>query len=144
MKKIILGLLLCLGCRPSNQIGILVDAIKNRTLEETRWYLIEINDRKLVGEVTLLPNIIFHVKENSLSGFGGCNRLTGSYKKDKTKITSQVASTRMACEGKMETENEFTSLLGKTMHYHIHEGELTLTVENKIVARLKAEQDNTY
>lgn len=145
MKKIVLLMLVTIGCRPSNQISELVGAIQQRSLEETVWNATQLygNDVK-VGEGERVPYIKLLVDGQKLHGFGGCNNLTGSYKKDNNNLSAQVASTRMFCEGKMDAEQNMLKVLGETTTYSIKDDVLTLKVKGKVVAVFKAQAEKTY
>ncbi len=43
------------------------------------------------------PTIIFNTRDNSVSGFDGCNNYKGSYSFVNGKLQAKVAATRMAC-----------------------------------------------
>lgn len=143
MKKLFLVLILFAGCRPSNQIGEMVGAIQQRTLEETTWIAKELNG-KSVETVNSEKPIYFKllVTDQKVHGFGGCNSLTGSYKKEGDKLSAQLASTRMFCEGKMETEQALLSVLTGATKYSIQQDVLTLKNEGKVLAIFKAEAEN--
>ncbi len=59
----------------------------------------------------------FDTKKMKLSGFDGCNRISGILKKNSdTNMSSQLASTRMACRGSIQ------SYVSKRLHETVSEG----------------------
>jgi len=59
----------------------------------------------------------FDTKKMQLSGFDGCNRISGILKKNsETNMSSQLASTRMACRGSIQ------SYVSKRLHETVREG----------------------
>lgn len=59
-------------------------------------------------------------KTHRVSGLGGCNRLTGSWKGDGDHITfSQMASTMMACVDGVDTEQKFMKALDGVRRWKI-------------------------
>lgn len=59
----------------------------------------------------------FDIKKMQLSGFDGCNRISGILKKNgNTNMSSQLASTRMACRGSIQ------SYVSKRLHETVSEG----------------------
>jgi len=59
----------------------------------------------------------FDTKKMKLSGFDGCNRISGILKKNSdTNMSSQLASTRMACRGSIQ------SYVSKRLHKTVSEG----------------------
>lgn len=145
MKKIVLLMLLIVGCRPSNQIGELVGAIQQRTLEETIWNATILYDKDVTAAAgEKAPYFKLLVDGQVLHGFGGCNTLTGTYKKDGNKLSVQIASTRMFCDGKMDIETNLLKVLGASSSYSIKDDMLTLKEGGKVVAVFKAEPEKTY
>lgn len=134
-----------MGCRPSNQIGELVGAIQQRTLEETIWNAIKLYGSDVaVAADEKAPYFKLLVDGQALHGFGGCNSLTGTYKKDGNKLSAQIASTRMFCDGKMDTETNLLKVLGAASSYSIKDDVLTLKADGKVVAVFKAQAEKTY
>jgi heat shock protein HslJ len=75
-----------------------------------------------------------------VSGLGGCNRLTGSYKLNRDQLSfSHVAGTMMACIEGMDTEREFLKSLTEAASWKITGQHLELSDANgKVVARFAA------
>jgi heat shock protein HslJ len=145
MKKSVFLILLVIGCRPSNQIGELVGAIQQRSLEETVWTARQLYGKEIsVSNAEKAPYFKLLTDGQKLHGFGGCNSLTGSYKKEGNRISAQIAATRMYCEGKMDIEQSMLKVLGTTSSYSIKEDVLTLKADGKVVAVFKAEPEKMY
>ena len=100
------------------------------------------------SELTLL----FDEKTNTVSGFSGCNRFTGTYKiSENTIFFGPLASTRMACR---ETENQIEKTmleaLSNTNALSLNNRELTLLNSDKALIKAtkiledNSKQDNGY
>jgi putative lipoprotein len=86
---------------------------------------------QLAGERPELKRPIqltIEVKESRVTGFSGCNRFTGSWKVDETKLQfSGVASTKMACLGPAaQWESRFLKALETVSSYRISGPQLEL------------------
>ena len=70
--------------------------------------------------------------QGQVQGFGGCNRLAGSYTIDGDRLTvGPLAGTMMACpEPAMAVESAFSKALTGTLHFRIDDGNLMLTPES--------------
>ncbi|UCS94646.1 META domain-containing protein [Echinicola marina] len=100
------------------------------------WALESINGEKLF-EGGKAPNIEFNLRENRFYGFGGCNRINGSFSLGDQKIKfGKALSTMMACP-KMEEEGIFTAKINDQEYtYQIQEGKLRLcNRDNELVFR---------
>jgi len=84
---------------------------------DTRWKLVELWGQPVTGDERR-PFIQLHGKEGRVSGFGGCNSITGSYElKPGLRLRfTNIASTMMACPD-MDTEQKFFEMLGKTDNF---------------------------
>ncbi len=83
--------------------------------------------------------LTFSEADNKVSGFGGCNRLAGSFqvKGDSLRI-GPLALTRMACPSGMELETKFGAALDATRSYRITGNRLDLLGDTGVVASLEA------
>ena len=80
------------------------------------------------------PGLHFNLQENRVSGNSGCNQLTGSLDLEGDSLSfGQLASTRMACQGSMEFENNFLQALDKVKSYEISNGELILRGKEEVL-----------
>ncbi|MDZ7650648.1 MAG: META domain-containing protein [Cytophagales bacterium] len=111
MRSFLLLFLIIMACRPSNKIGKLVGVPKERSLENTYWVLDEINESPIIINVTNKPFIELNAEAKSISGFGGCNQLSGGYQINSNKIKFATVATRMFCEETMEIEANFLRTL---------------------------------
>jgi heat shock protein HslJ len=143
MKVSLILLVVIMSCRPSHQIGELVGVPATRTLEDTVWELKELNG-KAIDPVAQKPIwVLFNSAKGNVSGYSGCNSFTGSYTKTGTSIESKLASTRMFCEGKMETETAILNLLGAPAKYKVEEHMLRVELDKQVVAIFHAEIKST-
>ena len=110
-------------------------------LENTYWKLIRLEDQPVTGiSNEKEPYFILNSETGRVSGSGGCNRLTGSYKLDGNHLSfSQMASTMMACIEGMDTENEFLKALNEVSKWKITGQHLELSnASGNVVASLEA------
>lgn len=90
------------------------------TLEETtelseavelhgEYRIKQIKNRNITSEELILK---FDTIQNEVSGNAGCNRFSSSFQQNSGKVTfKDPVSTKMYCEGKMETEEEIINIL---------------------------------
>ncbi|MCL5956042.1 MAG: META domain-containing protein [Gammaproteobacteria bacterium] len=112
-------------------------------LRGTYWKLVQLNGQaiSLPGAVRKQePHLVFSAKGDRVSGAGGCNAVTGSFKVDGDKLhLRQMVSTLRACLTGMEYEREFLQTLGKVERYRIVGGHLDLLDEKgAVIARFEA------
>ncbi len=139
MKVALILLVLIMACKPSQQIGELVGVPATRTLEDTVWVLKELNG-KAIDPVAQKPiYVLFNSAQRSVSGYSGCNSFSGSYTKNGMSIESKLASTRMFCDGKMETETTILNLLNAPAKYKVEEHMLHVELDKQVVAIFHAE-----
>lgn len=83
----------------------------------TRWRLVELSGKPVTDDERY-PFIHLHAKEERLSGFGGCNSITGAYElKPGLRLRfTNMASTMMACPD-MDMEQEFFNVLAMTDNF---------------------------
>ncbi len=101
----------------------------------TSWTVVTINGGPAVPDAR--PTMVFEF-DGSLSGTGGCNQYSGSFRTDGDRITVRdLASTMMACEaGVMAQEQAFSAALGGATTWHLTEqGDLELDGSGRIVAQ---------
>jgi heat shock protein HslJ len=113
------------------------------SLTETHWNLIEVEGTPVSfasGESQ--PYIYLQVPGDKLSGSGGCNRLFGSFDVDGGTLQfHSVASTLMACKGNtMQYESSLADALRLTTSFQISGYELSLRVDQRVLARFQAEK----
>lgn len=94
---------------------------------EKYWKLVEL-DGQPVPALDREPHLILKAEGGRVAGFGGCNRLTGSYTLDEAASRIRfgpVASTKMACAKGMDLERAFTEMLGRVDNYSLSGDRLT-------------------
>jgi heat shock protein HslJ len=110
-------------------------------LENTFWKLTRLGDRPVIVEPEQRsPHLLLQSRDQQVAGFGGCNRMTGSYTIDGRRIElGPMAMTQMACPTGMETEAAFVEALEAAASFRLlaHHLEL-LDADGKVVARLEA------
>jgi copper homeostasis protein (lipoprotein) len=115
--------------------------ITTSELFDTRWALTRLNDEPIVlAENQRAPHLVLDSRDHRVSGFGGCNRLKGSFEIEGRSITfSRMASTKMACIPGGDMEKAFLSALEKTTSFDktAHHLEF-LDGEGRIIARFEA------
>lgn len=139
MRNIILLLIVLSACKPSNKIGELVGVPKERPLENTYWVLVEINGTAIVQNDSKKLFIQLDPATKGISGFAGCNRLSGGYVLDGKKIKFSTITTRMFCQDEMKTEDDFIQGLNKIAEFSIEEHELSLKQGKNVILKFQAD-----
>ncbi|MEZ5486963.1 MAG: META domain-containing protein [Steroidobacteraceae bacterium] len=117
----------------------------NLLLEDTRWRLIQLGGEPLPttsGRGRSRALLLFDAKQALISGSGGCNALSGSYRRNDERITfAQLAGTMLACSGDlMNQERDFFASLGQARRWLVAGRWLELTDdEGRLLARFEAE-----
>ena len=79
------------------------------------------------------PYIELDSTGSRISGFAGCNRMTGGFKLSEDSISfPQLVSTRMYCEATQKEENAFLEALKATRTYRIEDGKLVLLGKDEV------------
>jgi copper homeostasis protein (lipoprotein) len=110
-------------------------------LENTYWKLTRLGTTPVGGTSgTRELHLILQPSSHRVSGFSGCNRLTGSYSLDGSRlIFSQTAATLMACPNGMETERAFLDALRQVSTTKITRQHLEMfDASGKLLARFEA------
>ncbi len=102
-----------------------------------RWQLVQFEGRTFAaaGESYTLT----FSADNNVSGKGGCNRLTGTFKSDREKSTlsfGPLAGTRMMCPDQAQ-EDAFLKTLGTVDAYRIDGGMLLLFADSELKMMLE-------
>jgi heat shock protein HslJ len=98
-------------------------------LQDIYWKLISLVGKPIDTSKNLKEMyIVFKTENNRAEGNGGCNTFAGSYqlKGDSSVFLSEIASTKMYCEG-IENENAFFMALSRANHFQIHDDTLILS-----------------
>jgi len=98
-------------------------------LEGMEWQLLEIPGNTQVLPEDHIPFVQFDEQEKRITGFAGCNRFFGSYKRDGVHLKiGPLASTRMSC-GKLDlVEHSFLQKLGQADRWEISNQQMTLLI----------------
>ena len=110
-------------------------------LENTYWKLTRLGTTPVGGTSgTRELHLILQPSSHRVSGFSGCNRLTGSYSLDGSRlIFSQNAATLMACPTGMDTERAFLNALAQVRTTKITRQHLEMfDASGKLLARFEA------
>jgi len=96
-------------------------------LSKNNWQLFSIKSQQpSIPEGAKIPELTFDTQNMRVSGNGGCNTISGSFKLDKQNLSfGPMASTRMACPGN-DVEPKFLDALSKTAKYSMYNGKLVL------------------
>ncbi len=107
--------------------GIKVKESDKNTIHK-KWELSVLDGEQIAGS---LPIYIELTEDNKVSGFIGCNRLTGTYViENESQIKfNQLGTTRMACpEMEMALESKVLELLNTADNFTIDNGKLMLNI----------------
>lgn len=128
--------LLIVQCKPSQVSS------SRHTLENTHWRLSEMNGNPII---TLDGSRDVHIMlttdrgEKRISGFAGCNQLTGGYTLSGEKVKFVVASTKMMCpEEQMAVEDFLLKALSTATSFKIDGDMLELLDGETSLAIFKA------
>ncbi len=108
-----------------------VSAASTAELTNTYWKLLQLGESPVrTPEAQREIHLVLQASSDGshgVAGFGGCNRLMGSYTLDGDRIAfTHMASTSMACEQRMDTEQAFHAALGKAIRWAIRGEQLDL------------------
>lgn len=109
-------------------------------LRNTYWKLVRLNGAPVrVAPGQREPHLILARDQQRVSGYGGCNRLTGSFGLGEDRLSFRgFAGTMMACPG-MEQEQRLLQALEKVERYRISGSHLeVLDGSGTVLARFEA------
>ncbi len=101
-------------------------------LEGTSWRLVQLQGRPVNlagGDPQAEPRVLFNAGDARLTGSGGCNRLSGNYRRsDRALRIGPLASTRIACTdpARSAIEAGFVAALEATASFTVKGAQLTL------------------
>ena len=129
----ITSVLLALGCASMGRYAF--TALENRD-----WRLVELRGQAAVPS-TGMRETGFRLSADSMrmSGFGGCNRMGGTYSRDGYQLSfGPILSTRMACADARlnRQETELVAALQATNRYEFAHDTLILARDREPLARL--------
>jgi len=127
MKKFIVGFIfsvpLLASCNSTSKLSKNLSA-----LSQNDWQLYSLNAQQVsIPQGEKIPQLSFDTKNMRVSGNGGCNSISGSFKAEKENLSfGPLATTRMACPGD-NIETNFLSALSKTGKFSIYQRKLVLS-----------------
>ena len=108
-------------------------------LENTYWKLVEVNGKAVsVAPKHREAHLLLKPNGKKLQGFGGCNRILGSYQTKDDSIRFKAVTTMMACVEGMDTEQEFLKALQTTTSFKLSGELLELYSNGTLLARFRA------
>lgn len=128
-------------------VQVLVSRVAGRgetaapSITGTRWVLEKLRGAPAgPGAGGQAPHITLQGAEPRVSGFAGCNQISGGYTLDGDQLAfGQMAMTMRACPEGMDLERELTKALEETRSYVTSDDILRLRDEHgSVVAELKA------
>jgi heat shock protein HslJ/uncharacterized lipoprotein YbaY len=111
-------------------------------LENTHWKLTRLGQTPLSDSPQQEPYVVLDPANQHVSGSGGCNRITGTYKLKGNELTfSRMVATMMACMQGMDTERKFLKTLGDVTSWKITGHTLQMFDDNQnAIAEFEAVQ----
>lgn len=111
-------------------------------LTETRWLLSELDGQAVAASpAERMPELSFAAEDARITGFTGCNHLSGSYTLDGDRLRfSEFATTQRACLDTAvdQLEQRFVNTLQRIDRFGVSGGVLILYHEDEAVARFTA------
>ena len=94
----------------------------------------------IVAEKQREPHLVFRTENSRVTGFSGCNNMSGGYKSDGNSMTlTGLVSTQMACVQGMDTEAAFLKALESVSTWKISGQHLELyDASGAMLARFEA------
>lgn len=147
MKKMLrsswlLLLFVCLGACNLSQKNKQYGVVGDTELQSSYWVLLSLQGQQFDDNPeTQTAYIRFEVDGNELTGFTGCNRLTGRYSlRNGSLQLSNLATTRAMCPI-IEQENLMMAVLEKADSYEIAGDVLTLFRQKTAVATFRTSSE---
>lgn len=105
-------------------------------ITDKKWLLSDLNENPIKNEAAEFF-LLFDTK-NSFTAFAGCNRISGQFKSDRSKIAmTNISSTRMACQNS-KLESAFVDALNSADNYVINREVLLLRKSTTVIARFQS------
>lgn len=106
-------------------------------LFKSKWVLSELNGTPVqMSSTDKDAHLNFSFNGMSVSGSGGCNRLTGTFNSKGDELSfNPIASTKMMCPDS-QFETAFFAVIEKVNQYAIVDNVLELKQDKKIIAKL--------
>lgn len=136
--SVLLAVIVIAGCAMQKESA---SAKPDESLVNTYWKLTSLDN----APVTVVanqrePHFVLHADPARVMGSTGCNRMTGNYHLEQSKLHfSALVTTRMVCEQGVQTEQRFLDVLNVTDEWRI-KGEhlMLLDAQGQTLARFKA------
>lgn len=109
-------------------------------IENARWKLVEISGEQVVAHQGMpFPGFRLNSQGKSLRGFGGCNRMMGTYSLNGSELRfDSIATAGKFCKNSQALEDRFIQALEQVRRYAIKDNILELYGEYGLLARLKS------
>ena len=130
---------LAAGCEPVSEVE--TGSMKpDAPLTNTYWKLVGIGSEPYRHSTNARePRLRFGKVEGGVSGFTGCNDLTGGYAIDGDRLEmSEIAATRKACAEGMEVEQRFLQALARVNRFEISGDSLQLLRDDTVELEFEA------
>lgn len=125
------------ACHPATP-GAAPGSTSSPSLTGREWRLVELGGRP-AGAGAQDRAATLRLEDGRASGFAGCNRFSGGYETDGSRLTfSPLAATRMACEQGMQLERDYLAALEATRTFRLTPQGLELLGESGVLARFAA------
>lgn len=110
------------------------------TITGREWVLATLNGRPApLGAGKRPATLRLEGETRTAAGFAGCNRFSGSYTLDGSRLTfGPAAATKMACAEGMDLEQRFLALLPSVVSFELKDSTLRLKNRSGVVAELRA------
>ena len=103
----------------------------------TYWLLEELDGTVLEQNSPDEAMYLTFNSDRSIHGYGGCNRIAGTYlTKGDVFLFKRLATTRVACNNRMELENRLLEILSETETYRV-DGDMLLLLDQNDQARAR-------
>jgi heat shock protein HslJ len=106
---------------------------------EGNWILTELKEVpvQISGNVSRDAHIEFRPSSRRYEGFGGCNRISGTYTLEKSRINFTPAAGKLDACPDVPFENTFISLLNDVDRYTLHRNTMVLKDGRKVLIKLE-------
>jgi heat shock protein HslJ len=103
-------------------------------LDDTAWVLESYGEPGNLQAVLEDTQVTAQFADGEIRGSAGCNTYFGGYETDNDKISIPLlANTEMWCEGKMDQEQEFLSILNAAESYTVESDQLRISGDGKVL-----------
>lgn len=95
------------------------------------WILTHIDDKEIHHEGLVRPSLEFNISEKRVSGFGGCNQISGNFNFSQHQIAiGQLTSTLMACLNQSVEDQFLGRLNDQKLNFEVGNNQLKLWNHN--------------